>query len=378
MNQSFSTVWRIVCATLCILVSAACLVPSAWMNVQVRMEANGNLSIALACILSVIVAAALVLIAENSWKSRQYHRLIWVMPIFALLFLFNLTNAVSLAGSGRMAFTDPRVTVLQTLHSLKSTMKTMQTERKRYSAVADGKTPGMIVAEISSHQLSNQRIWNRSHQCLDVTLDDSGAFCSALAQMTARLAAAREVEDLDGKIDATKSKLEGLPVYSETESPHVASLVNVYSAFWPVTDKIRKRLRVGSDVALGVVVEALAAFGPMVFALFLWPGNLGTAKPRAPAKKEPDNEPVDQSAATFLADCVTVKKGSHVPARDLYGAFKTWAIERNLQPITQTAFGKQAGQIHHKKRIDNRTSYLDIELKNRLKLVAAPLAGSSA
>ena len=378
MNHAgFIIVWRIVCATLCILVSAACLVPSAWMNVQVRMEAGGNLSIALACILSVIVAAALVLIAENSWKSRQFHRLAWAVPIFTLLFLFNLTNAVSLAGSGRMAFTEPRVTVLQTLHSLKSTMKTMQTERERYSIAAGGRTSGMIRAAIRTKELSEPKIWKRTNHCgsglKDVDRTDSGIFCAELASMKANLSAANKVSDLDRTIAVTKSKIEALPVYSETESPHVSALVNVYSAFWPVTDRIRKHMRIGSDVAFGVVVETLAAFGPMVFTLLLWPGILGTtrSRARAPVKKEPDNEPVDQSAATFLAACVMARKGSNVPSSDLYSGYKVWCVERGIEPITLTAFGTIAGKLYEKRRIGNRMSYLDVELKERLKLVAS-------
>jgi len=321
-------VWRMVLAGLAVILSVACLVPSAMMNVQVRMAMSGNISIALACILSVTVAAALVLIAENSWKSRQFHRLAWVVPIFVLLFSFNLSNAVSLAGSGRMAFTEPRVTVLRTLHSLKATLQTMQTERQRYSAAAGAKTPGMIEAEISGHQLSNQKVWNRTDQCSDVTRDDSGNFCAELAGMRANLSAANKVADLDEKIAVTKSKIAKLPVYSETESPHVSALVNVYSAFWPVTDRIRKHIRIGSDVAFGAVVETLAAFGPMVFTLLLWPGPLGTAKPRARTKSQPSEEVTDDSAGRFLAECVTVKKGAHVPAQDLYGAFRTWTINR--------------------------------------------------
>jgi len=374
-HASISTFWRIVCAALCIVISAACLVPSAAMNVQVRMATDSNLSIALACILSVIVAAALVLIAENSWKSRQFHRLAWVVPIFVLLFSFNLSNAVSLAGSGRMAFTDPRVTVLQTLHSLKSTMKTMQTERERYSIAAGGKTPGMIRAAIRTKELSEPKIWKRTNHCgtglKDVDRTDSGIFCAELASMKANLSAANKVSDLDRTIAVTKSKIEALPVHSETESPHVSALVNVYSTFWPVTDKIRKHMRVGSDVVFGIVVETLAAFGPMVFALLLWPESLGTARPRARAKKEPKKEPGDQSAAKFLAACVTARKGSNVPSSDLYSGYKVWCVERSIEPITLTAFGTIAGKLYEKKRMGNRIAYLDIQLKERLKLVAA-------
>ncbi|GBF25030.1 hypothetical protein MnTg02_00059 [bacterium MnTg02] len=363
----------IVRAALCLIVSAACLVPSAAMNVQVRMATGGNLSVALACILSVMLAATLVIIAEDSWKSRQFHRLVWAVPLFLVLFFFNLSNAVSLAGADRTAYAEPRTKAIQTMRSLKATMQTMQTERERYSIAAGGKTPGMIEAEISSHQLSNQKVWNRTDQCSDVTRDDSGNFCAELAGMTAKLSAANKVVDLDGKIADTKNKITKLPVYSETESPHVSALVNVYSAFWPVTDKIRKHMRVGSDVAFGVVVETLAAFGPMVFALLLWPENLGTARPRARAraKKEPVKLPVDQSAATFLAACVTARKGSNVPSSDLYSGYKVWCVERGIEPITLTAFGTMAGKFYDKRRIGNRMSYLDIALKERVKLVAA-------
>lgn len=43
-------------------------------------------------------------------------------------------------------------------------------------------------------------------------------------------------------------------------------------------------------------------------------------------------------------------------------------------PISQTAFGTQAGKIYKKKRISNRNCYLDIELRERLKLVVPPAA----
>ena len=366
-------VWRMVLAGLAIIGSVACLVPSAMMNIRVRQEMGGDLSVALACIAAVALAAACIIVAENSWKHGQYQRLLWCAPVFAILFAFNISNAIGLAGANRSAFTEPRTVAVQALHSLRARLETMKGERGAYRITAGGSTPGMIKAAISARQLKNQKVWNRTGQCRDVTLDVSGAFCAELAFMKAKFEAAKKVEALDADIAAINARIAVTPVYTETEHPHIKSMIRAYGTFWPVTDQVREQIRIGSDMLFGFTVEIIAAFGPSLLVFLLWPETPMSvaSKPRARAKSQPKEDRADDLPRRFLADCVTVRKGSNVPSSDLYSGFKVWCIERKLTPISQTAFGKQAGKVYQKKRIDNRTAYLDIELKNRLKLVAA-------
>ena len=146
-------VWRMVLAGLAIIGSVACLVPSAMMNIRVRQEMGGDLSVALACIAAVALAAACVIVAENAWKNQQYQRLVWCAPVFAVLFAFNISNAIGLAGADRSAFTEPRTAAVQTLHSLRARLETMKDERGPYRITAGGSTPDLAKSTLSLLEL---------------------------------------------------------------------------------------------------------------------------------------------------------------------------------------------------------------------------------
>ena len=374
-------IFSIVRAGLCIIVAGLCLLPSAMMNIRVRQDMGGDFSVSLACIGSVVIAAAIVILIEISIKTRQFQRLLWCLPIFLLFFGFNLSNAVSLSGASRTAFTAPRITVLQTMKTLKSQLRTATENRDRLRAISGGMTPGMLESEIRQKQLSDPAIWSRTRNCREghgTGRTDSAQFCGEIAAMKAKLAAARKVKALDIRIDRLNGKILDLPVVTEAEHPHIAALINVYSImFEKPTDAIRHRLRTGSDLLFGIVVEALGAFGPAVLVLLLWPSSLMPETPARPGtptkpKREPIAKPIDESAERFLAECVRAQQDAKVTAANLYNSYNAWAIERGLTPVNQTVFGRAAGQSFPRKRIDNRVNYIGATLKDPIRLVAAP------
>ena len=377
MNHAgFIIVWRMVLAGVTVIGSVACLVPSAMMNLEVRGAMEDNLPGALACIGAVAMAALMLLVAEISIKNRAFYHLLWCLPVFVLMFGFNLWNATSLAGAKREAFTAPRITVVQTMKALKSQLRTVKKGHEKYDKLAGGWGPDVIETEISKQKLSKPDIWRRTKECAlsghGRWRSDSQAFCEGIADLRQKLAASKKAEIFNFKIAALNDKILALPVVTETDHPAIASIMRVYSTFWPEADNMKARFQIGSDIFYGVVVEALAAFGPIALKLLLWPASLIAPAPaaRARQRREPA-KPESGSVSTFLSESITVKRGAHVPSSDLYGSFKLWCVERGIEPITLTAFGKQAGKVYQKKRIDNRTAYLDIELRERLKLVAS-------
>jgi len=360
---------------LCIVASMLCLAPSAWINVSVRTQMDGNLAIAAACVASVIIAAICVIAAEIAWRDRRYARLFWLAPVFVILLAFNLSNAIALSGANRTVFTEPRRTAMKDREDFKGRLSALISERSRYRDASASMSPGMIQGQIEAHRLTNQRVWNRTGRCQNVTRDDSGAFCAELASLKGKLAAAAKAEQLDAKIAALNAKLAETPRYEQVEHPHIEAMTNVYATFFPLTERTREQVRVASDLLFGVTIEIVAAFGPVLAFLLLWPGTQDPAKPKREPKAEPKAGSDEEVVALFLNDCTLARQDAKVLAMNLYNAFRAWCADMELEPISQNSFGRHIGKSYTRKKIDGRSAYAGLTLSKPVRLVSSTESG---
>lgn len=64
----------------------------------------------------------------------------------------------------------------------------------------------------------------------------------------------------------------------------------------------------------------------------------------------------------FLAECVERKLGARIQGREFYAAFAAWAKRRNVEPMSETAFGRAAGRVYARTHGHFRY-YLDCQLR---------------
>src|SRR5690606_13298116 len=122
---------------------------------------------------------------------------------------------------------------IQVSSSIDADVSRLEAKRAAPATLAAGRTPAMVEGELRA-QRSDLR-WNRSRQCTDVSLRDSGDFCTEYGRLTAVLGAARTVEALDRELsDLSKQRRQGVTgaVATGTTDPASAAIVRLLKPIW--------------------------------------------------------------------------------------------------------------------------------------------------
>ncbi len=217
--------------------------------------------------------------------------------------------------------------------------------------------------------------WNRTKGCKDATLDDSRAYCGEIDKLVAAIAVATPVSQikerkmvLSDRLNEVDRQLAGI------------SLTTVLSATDPATRAFSKlsglpqqHVRAFMALLIGIIIE----FGGSLGGWILTSGRHREATVQTvqePSKAETLPLPeTDNLVATWSEAYLVRRRGCHIPAGDLYKMFLAWCRAHGEDPLNQTAFGREMGDLGFEKKKSGRIHYQDLALvsdKPDLRLVS--------
>jgi len=245
-------------------------------------------------------------------------------------------------------------------------------KRDRAATVSGREPSDALEARIAAAR--NNLAWRRSRECTDVTLPDSKALCDGFRDLQARLAAARAYERLSFELRALDAERQGKAAPASA-SPEIDGLAVGLAFLGFELDEQGKTVAavVLRDFWPAAMVEIFAAIGP--FSAFRL-ASLLLLFPSAPQRRPTDGAPLKKAhtptpdtvgastspVARFITEALEPAKGGRIEAGALYQHYRRWAAVHGVEPISQQAFGREAGALI-KRASSKRRQYLGFALR---------------
>jgi hypothetical protein len=284
--------WRV---ALTMITALACMAPSMAINaVHQFTHTPGPMAwpLAAAAALSVLLAGCAPFAMRRAREERDPGLRLIAWTAFLICAAYNLSSAIGAASVARSDVAGARAADNARAALLAGQIAQAEKSRASLASTAGEQTPAMADAALLA--LRQDRLWSRSKECADATLEDSRAFCAGYAQKQAVRDAAAKVEALDRGLAALKSQLlaagtaPGQPVDPQAES--VATALSFLGA------RV-SQVGLGLNLWFALTIEALGALGPIVFgSLLRRRGASGRAAEPVPAQPiEPACETADKA-----------------------------------------------------------------------------------
>lgn len=345
----------------CIALCALCLLPSILINIQARMDNEGNIAIATTCGMSVVVAALALLIVEKSAHYRQYQRLFWCLPLFIVLFIFNLSNAIGLAGQSRTFFVEQKNSAAKQVEDYTKRLSTLNEQYRNLTKDTKGKPASAFQAELSA--LEQSRIFlspARSNRCKNATAEESINLCGRWRSLKVMVPLAKKAETLARKIQFLQEKLDALPKAKHMEThPHVQAMLNVWGVIFPANAETQRLIAIVNDLLLGFVIEIIAGFGPTLMTILFWPVKSEVkANSKTKQRSVVKNQKVDP-VQQFMTENITSAPGRSLSAKAVHKRYCDWCSQNNIVPVSNTVFGRKTGQ-YARRKVKGRVQYVNV------------------
>lgn len=367
------------------LVACLPLIPAIRVNIDAAH--SGSDAWAWAAAGSIVMGAVFF---EASLLVRGFFRSAGLMLLSVAIVLVNLQNAMNNASATSDHRSDHRRTAIQAAQNLSSQRSQWSQGRSEQAKVAGETAVAAIQAEIDSTIASDAGRWRATDECspLRISAGQSKAFCSAIADMKAKLAAAQKRDELDAKIAALDARGAVADVPAVVD-PYVENVVMLLSFAGVVdTPVLRRIIAASKDWTRSLALELMAVFGPSAILIIMLssrrrdepepevekpakaakalPPAPVHATPAAPAPAQPDAEalPSDDPIHAFIASQLEECVGEHIRAGDLWAMGQDWYRERDLSIGSQRSFGlklKAAGLAWEPN--NNRPRYLNVRRK---------------
>jgi hypothetical protein len=244
----------------------------------------------------------------------------------------------------------------------------------------------VIEGELASAK--RNRLWDRTIQCTSATAGESREFCAKIDTLAAEKAASRPAHEVQADRDRLSGELRDI----STKLAGI-DMATVMQKADPATEALAKLL--GWDV--DTVKTRLALMIALLFEFTgLLPWIIHGSHGAAPARPEDQDEPiapaarsrapkpattgeaiaaqpqtpvdipeVDSLAAMWIksAAIMVKRKGSYVPAGEMFDTFAAWCRAHGHGVPTQTKFGKMMTDLGFtRKKISGSQRYVDVAL----------------
>lgn len=260
-------------------------------------------------------------------------------------------------------------------------------KRGELAGLGTGRSVEIIEGEIAAAK--RDRLWTRTRECADATANESREFCAKIDRLTAEKATARPAADVQGDRERLQRELREI----ETKLAGI-NLADVMKKADPATEALAKILGWEPDTVktrLALMIALLFEFTGLL--PWIIHGSHGAARhepekaPEAPAADKPKGkakpevtaeeaaeiaaQPVvtipeaDTLAATWIKDSARLvkRKGSYVPASEMFETFAKWCRAHGHEVPTQTRFGKMMTDLgFERKKISGVQRYVDVAL----------------
>lgn len=264
-------------------------------------------------------------------------------------------------------------------------------KRGQLEALGKARPVEVVDGEISAAK--RDRLWTRTRECTDATASESREFCAKVDRLTAERATLRPAADVRADRERLQVELREI----ETRLAGI-NLADVMRKADPATDALAKTLGWEPDTVktrLALMIALLFEFTGLL--PWIIHGSHGArryepaapapqaaqeatprpargkvaAKVDEPASAPPEAEPpppldlpeVDSLAAQWCKGAMVRRKGSFVPASEMYETFAQWCRAHGHECPTQTRFGKMMTDLgFERKKIAGVQRYVDVAL----------------
>jgi hypothetical protein len=375
---------------------------------------------AVASVAADIFKMAAPLLALSLWSKRFHILAIAGLVLWLGCVAWSMASAVGFVLSSRGDAIAERAAEAATRHGWEAKVERAENQ---LATLGKHRPPDVIKAELASAAVP-LHIWRRSRQCLDLTLEESRLACAPVLGLRKELAAAEAAERLEAQLVAGRTQLATASVAGSVADPQASALARLTGADegtirTGIALLLAGLIEVGPALGFTLVSVATARNPPPPSVPEHAPGSVNTARPHANAQHaivahanerlvqagqevqtagnitahrpsrprwhipppSPNHAPgsVACRAATrqhptptrLLEDWIQarlkVDATSQIPAREAYADFCHWARAMDIEPCTETRFGRdfsarivELGGIKVKRR--DRAYYYGVSL----------------
>lgn len=383
------TIVRILAGSMVAMVAAASLAPSVAINIDHAMNTGGQWSLLVLAVMSVLAAPICLAALPNLLAHKRFDLAGGAAVLFVVALVFNLSNAVGLAGGARDHQREGRERKIARVSNARERLTMVA------AMVADGRktardeTPAMIDAELIG--LRADPIFARSKSCVDVTLPDSKTHCGKIADALRRHGAAERVRQLEIERAELVAKVDAWGVAPSTPDAKVDRLARL-------TGIGEMMIGISLNVNTALLAELLGAFLPAIAFAVVWPigrndATVAQARPVVSEEKPPVTPPaatgappakpqqttsgksvssaIPDSVRLFADRCLIKRPGANIQAKDLFASYCADCRDALMTPETQKRFGLAMAELGFEKKDGRVIQYLNVALRgNRPALVA--------
>lgn len=370
------------------VVAAVPLVPAIIVNVDTAHA--GSQGWAIAAGLSIVMGAVFF---ECSLVVKGFFRSAGFLLLSVAIVLGNVQNAMINASATSDHRSDHRRNAIKSAQKASSQRSQWSQGRNEQAKVA-GETPvAAIEAEIEATTLKDSHRWRATDQCdpIKTTARDSKAFCASIAELKAKLAAAKVRDELDRKIAELDAKRENVDDVPAVVDPFVENVMRILAVVGVTdTQELRAIISASKDWIKAILLEMMAVFGPSAILMLLLRREVDTPVPveriekaqrpsplptprleaSSPAPAALDDQgtlasddPLHGFIASEMDECV----GATMPAGEAWMLWQAYCAENELPIGTQRAFGSKLKKVIAWEPNNNRPRYLNVRRKVKAK-----------
>jgi len=356
-----------------------------------RTEFDGQIygaaSAAADCMKALVPFFFFAAVRSRMWSQAAASALVWVVVT-----AYSLTSALGHAALNRFDTAGHRAA---TVAEYKDHRSDLTRAKEQLSWVPQHRPAQTVQAEMEI--LKNERRWNLSSGCTDVTTSKSRAFCEQYHGLEAELASAQQSVALEARIADIQAKLaksEGATVMSEAD-PQAAVLAKLAGIFAP-SIKIED-VQTALTVFIALLLEVGSAFG-MYIAFSQWrlyeshapaaprmapvstaaaavaaPKAVAIAKPRSGANDNNNKSSApaprliapENDVERFYKERIESQDGSTVGATEMFEDYCNWCEQLGKEPLAHPNFGREFQELGvQKAKVAGRIRYIGIALKS--------------
>jgi hypothetical protein len=360
-----------------------CLIPVGFVALIPAIQANleaaaGQPDSLVNLAIGSVVAAALFIEAAVLLPGRGVKAgcaLLASLPI-----LYNVSSAIGNSATGRGHSRDNNIAIQQNAANAASNAASLKNDRAVAVNAANHETPDMVQGEIDALIAKARKLWDASNECKDPK-GKARVLCEEYGKLKTKLAAAEQVREIDKKLNLPQNQTTG-PVVTSVD-PYADSMAN-FLATLGIQGADKKVISSSRDWHAGIVMEAIASFGPAVWTavIMFMGGRLSGENPAAqekPARKKRPEESVQEEALqgdsvadpeidTFYNRCLEAVQGEYMEPKAIYAAWQKHCAECGIEPGGSIAFSKRIRlRVGYEKTAGKRARYMHIKLREMAK-----------
>ena len=356
--------------------AAVWLVPAVLINLDMAKDKGLPLT---AGAVAAVVACAIAVHRIGALRDVTLKALAGVLIVAALS--FNLNNAIRNTAAHRGDSRDVKTHQQTIASTVTSQIASLKDRRKAQAAIVGEAPPATIEAELAARKSKDATRWRSTEGCKEelTTARDTKTFCEQVHGIEGRLAAARERDKLQARIDELEAKDTKAPSSLDPGTDTIAML------FGAESEVSKTWIAASSDWLTGIVMELMAAVMPALI-LHMFAGASKEAVPepvrkRAKATKakaqemEPEPaeaapEPVTNADADnnlmidrFYAARLEPAQDETIQPRPLLIAWHEFCRENGIDPGKDKGFSQRIQRLVRYERNNGRPRYVGIRLK---------------